>query len=49
MKYILLPGDLVADLAGLPAESEHRQILRMYVNTVLWGALGVAGAFLALL
>jgi hypothetical protein len=39
MKLLLWPGDLVASLAGLPKESENRMILRMWANTVIWGAV----------
>ena len=30
---------LIAGLAGLPEESDNRQILRMWSNTVIWGAV----------
>ena len=41
MKYFLLPGDFLASLVGLQEGSEHRQIFRMFVNTVFWGLIGV--------
>lgn len=48
MRYLLSPGDLAADLAGLPAQGEHRQILRMFINTVVFGMLGVAVVLITL-
>lgn len=39
MKLLLWPGDVIASMAGLPEGSDNRQILRMWVNTVIWGAL----------
>ncbi len=45
-RFFLLPGELAADMVGLAAGSEHRQIFRMFVNTVVWGAVGVGAAFL---
>lgn len=45
MKYFLFPGNLVASLVGLQEGSEHRQLFRMFANTVFWGAVGVAVAF----
>ncbi len=45
MKAFLFPGDLAASLLGLQEGSEHRQIFRMFANTVFWGAVGVAVAF----
>ena len=44
LKIFLYPGDAVCDLAGVPADSDHRQILRSFINTVAWStiAIGVA-------
>lgn len=39
MNLLLWPGDAIASLAGLPKGSDNRQILRMWVNTVIWGAV----------
>jgi len=44
MRFLLLPGDLACDLAGLPESSDHRMILRMFVNTLAWGTVAVAAA-----
>ena len=44
MKWVLLPGDFVADLFGL--EGDNRQILRMHVNGAVWATLAVGLAFL---
>jgi hypothetical protein len=42
MTLLLLPGDLVCNLMGLPQDSDHRQILRTFLNTLFWGAVGSA-------
>ena len=47
MSRLLAPGDLLSDAIGL-ADDEHRVILRMFINTMAWGAIG-AGAMLWLL
>lgn len=41
-KAFLFPGDLVCNLAGLPADSDHRQVLRSVINMMVWGAVAVA-------
>jgi hypothetical protein len=38
----LFPGEIVCGLAGLRQDNDDRQILRMFVNTLVWGAVGVA-------
>jgi hypothetical protein len=38
MKLLLWPGNLAADLVGLPKGSDNRLILRMWTNIVFWGA-----------
>ncbi len=49
LKYVLSPGDFAAALARLEPGGESRQILRMFVNTLVWGGVGVvAVAVLAL-
>lgn len=45
MKLFMYPGDLAASLVGLEEGSEHRQIFRMFTNTVFWGVVGVVVAF----
>ena len=40
-KLILLPGDLICDAVALREDSDNRQILRMFLNTLIWGAAGV--------
>lgn len=37
----LLPGEVICHLAGLRQDNDHRQILRMFVNTLVWGATGI--------
>lgn len=44
LRYLVSPGDLAAELSGLRAGTESRQILRMFVNTLVWGAIGVIAA-----
>src|SRR6516164_10722692 len=39
-KLFLLPGGLICDAIGLTEDSD-RQILRMFLNTLIWGAAGV--------
>lgn len=41
LKYFS-PGDWLCDAVGLAAEDENRQILRMFINTLVLGAIGVA-------
>lgn len=41
MNLMLAPGNLVCDLAGVPKDSDHRQILRSFINMMVWGAVGV--------
>ena len=43
-RLLLLPGDLVCDACGLPAESDHRQVLRSFLNIMIWGAVCMAAA-----
>ena len=40
-KLILWPGGLICDAVGLTEDSDTRQILRMFLNTLIWGAAGV--------
>ena len=40
-KLFLLPGSLICDGVGLTEDSESRQILRMFLNTLIWSAAGV--------
>ena len=40
-KLILLPGGLICDAVGLTEDSDNGQILRMFLNTLIWGAAGV--------
>jgi hypothetical protein len=48
MKLLLGPGDLVADIFGLPQDAEHRMIFRTYCNTLFWTVvISVAAAFAA--
>lgn len=36
------PGDLVCDLSGIEKECDHRQVLRSFINTIVWGAIASA-------
>jgi len=40
----LLPGDLVCNAAGVPADSDYRQVLRSFVNMAIWAAVSIAAA-----
>src|SRR6516225_5656436 len=40
-KLFLLPDGLICDAVGLTEDSDNRQILRMFLNTLIWGAAGV--------
>jgi hypothetical protein len=40
-KLFLSPGGLICDAVGLTDDSDNRQILRMFLNTLIWGATGV--------
>jgi hypothetical protein len=44
---LLLPGDVACRLAGLRNDNDHKQILRMFINTLVWGAIGVAIVLMA--
>lgn len=44
IRLFLLPGDLVCTACDVPEKSDHRQILRGFVNTIFWGAIAVASA-----
>lgn len=41
LSLFLFPGDFVCDLAGVPAASDHRQVLRSFVNMMVWGAVAI--------
>lgn len=40
-RLLLLPGDLVCDAVGIAESSDHRQILRMFLNTMIWSAVAI--------
>lgn len=40
-KLFLMPGSLICDAVGLREDSDHRQLLRMFLNTLVWGAASV--------
>lgn len=45
LSIFMFPGDIVCDLAGGPANSDHRQSLRSFINMMVWGAVAIAGTF----
>jgi hypothetical protein len=45
-KLFLLPGSLICDAVGLTEDGDNRQILRMFLNTLIWGAGGVIAILL---
>lgn len=47
LKY-LSPGDLISDAAGLAADSENRMVFRMFINTLVWGAVGTIAMIMML-
>jgi hypothetical protein len=48
MKWLLWPGDKVAEMAGLEADSDNRLILRMWANTAIWCAVVLIAALIAM-
>lgn len=40
-RLLLLPGDLVCDAVGIAETSDHRQILRMFLNTMIWSTVAI--------
>jgi len=40
-RLLLLPGSMICDVVGLREDDDHRQILRMFLNTLVWGAASV--------
>ncbi len=38
----LLPGDRLCNAFGLRGESGHRQVIRSYLNMIIWGAICIA-------
>lgn len=49
LTIFLLPGDLVCNWAGVPATGEHRQILRSFINMMVWSAVTIGLTLLAVL
>jgi hypothetical protein len=39
-KLFLLPGGLICDAVGLTEDRDNWQILRMFLNPLIWGAAG---------
>ena len=44
LKLFLFPGDVVCDLSGIAQASENRQVLRSFINTMVWGAFASGAA-----
>lgn len=44
LSLFLLPGNLVCDLAGVPPKGDHRQILRSFINMMIWSAVAIGAA-----
>lgn len=40
ISILLFPGEMVCNMVGLPHESDHRVIFRMFVNTLVYGVVG---------
>lgn len=41
LSFFLLPGDLVCDWAKVPVDSEPRQVLRSFINMMVWSAVSI--------
>ncbi len=41
MNPLLQPGDWLCDLLGMAKDGEQRQIFRMTINAIVWGAIAV--------
>lgn len=39
LKLFLLPGDLICDMAGVPIASDHREVLRSFINMIVWSTI----------
>lgn len=44
LSIFLLPGDLVCNWADLPADSDHRMILRSFINMIVWSGVAIGAA-----
>lgn len=44
LQLFLFPGDFVCDLSGIAQASENRQVLRSFINTMVWGAVASGAA-----
>ena len=44
LSLFLFPGDVVCNIAGVPPDSDHRQILRSFINMMVWGAAAIGVA-----
>ncbi len=49
LQVFLYPGNAACDASGVARDSEHGQILRMFINTLIWGAAAVAAALMIML
>jgi len=49
ISFFLFPGELASNLAGLSPDSDNRLILRMFINTLVWGAIGSAAVLAVML
>jgi hypothetical protein len=47
IKFFLLPGDLICNAVGLKDESPNKQVLRSFLNTMVWSAVGIGVALKA--
>lgn len=45
MQLFLLPGGLLCNAFGLNGDSDHRQMLRSFLNILILGAISIAVAF----
>jgi hypothetical protein len=44
LSIFLFPGDVACDLAGIPLDSDHRQVLRSFINMMVWSVVAIGAA-----
>jgi hypothetical protein len=45
----LWPGEFVCNVSGVPADSDYRQILRIFINAMVWSAVSIGAAILIMM
>lgn len=44
LSIFLLPGDVVCNHTGVPKDSDYRQVLRSFINMMVWSAVAIGAA-----